>query len=473
MRPNILWLVMDTVRADALEPYGAPVGASPVVADLARRGVVAPHLRSTACWTLPAHVSMFAGQLPRAAGFHDQAGLHPDNAKPAVEALADRMLASVLRRAGYATGAVSANLWVSERSGFAPGFDRFADAVTTRQGRMSSLALRDRAAWLWEAARGTVDDGAQSAGQVLQGWAHEVTDEPFFWFVNLVEGHSPYLPPRPYGGASRLTRARAGREAAEFLTQGGVWRACVKREMPSAGALARMRELYGGAVRYMDDWLERVLSALDAAGKLDDTLIMVTADHGENFGENDLLAHGFSLDDRLVRVPGIFAGPGAERLADVRSLAELPARLAEIAGIAEHPYQEDDLPALAVAQFDPPVRPPEDKRTAHMIDVWDLDDAAVELLVTPITMAADGDVKLVVSGDREGFYRPGADPLETQPLTDSDLDPAVVARLRAALRHPAATASATTWKPASPDAPAAAPQDLADLEDRMRLLGYL
>src|SRR3954454_12309272 len=108
MRPNILWIVLDTARADALEPYGAPAGARPAIADLARRGLALRGVHSTACWTLPSHTSMFAGGLPRELGFANQAGLNVTNARPIIESLRDRLIAEVLRRSGYETSAVSA-----------------------------------------------------------------------------------------------------------------------------------------------------------------------------------------------------------------------------------------------------------------------------------------------------------------------------------------------------------------------------
>lgn len=467
--PNVLWLVMDTARADAFEPYGAPAGASPVVADLARRGAVAPRLRSTACWTLPSHVSMFTGLLPRAAGFTDQAGLLPTSAANGMAPLADRTIASVLRRAGYATGAVSANVWITPQTGFDAGFDRFAPADTTRQARMASPTRRARLAWLLESAAGRADDGARAAEQTLQGWAAEPAARPFFWFVNLVECHSPYLPPRPYGGVGLRDRVRAGAEAREFLTMEGVWKACVTGRMPSQEAFERMRALYAGAIRFMDDWLGRLLEAL--GDRLDDTLVIVSSDHGENFGENNLIAHGFSLDDRLIHLPLVAAGPGAETLAGARSAAELPRLIAEIAG-AEHPYRPDDLPDLPVAQFNPPARPREDPATHDVIGRWALDERGVKLLTEPFAAAADGDLKLVVGADgSEAFYDLAADPLEATPLTAPD--PAAAQRLRAALAHPAATLERTTWTEAAGQVPPAAPQDVSDLEDRMRLLGYL
>jgi len=123
-------------------------------------------------------------------------------------------------------------------------------------------------------------------------------------------------------------------------------------------ALDRMRRLYADSVRYVDTWLEAVLSRLDKSGLLDETLVIVTSDHGENLGESGMIGHALSLDERLLRVPLIAAGPGAEHLEDLRSLAELPTRVAQAAGLEHHPWQDRGLPAgMAVAQFDPPSDP--------------------------------------------------------------------------------------------------------------------
>jgi arylsulfatase A-like enzyme len=473
VRPNVLWIVLDTARADAFEPYGAPAGASATVADLARRGTVAPALRSTACWTLPAHASMFAGGLPRALGLAEQAGMSPHSARPAIEALEDRLIASVLRRAGYDTAAVSANLWVSERSGFATGFDRFVETPSGRQGRMASPSRRARLGWALEVARAGVDDGASAAGQVLHGWvAEQPRDRPFFWFANLVECHSPYLPPKPYSSVGLRGRLKAGSDARAYLTQEAVWRTNIRREPPPEDALQRMRALYADSVRSMDDWLARLLEALDARGLLDDTLVLVTSDHGENFGEGGLLAHAYSLDERLLHVPLVAAGPGAERLAGARSLAELPGLVAEIAGVGDAPYGGERVPPLPVAQFDPPVPPREDPRTQFAIGHWDLDEAAIRRMCGTLVSVVDGRTKLVVFDGDEQFYDLDADPLEQRPRPASQADPATVERLRAALEHPA---TATIAPPGAPATAAAEPSadELAELEERMRVLGYL
>src|SRR5207253_10423323 len=109
---------------------------------------------------------------------------------------------------------------------------------------------------------------------------------------------SPYLPPRPFANdVSVLDRRRAAVEAQEFLTLWSVWRNCVSDLEVPPDALDRMRRLYAACIRQLDAWLARLLTLLDEHGLLDETQIVVTSDHGENFGEGELLAHAFSLDD--------------------------------------------------------------------------------------------------------------------------------------------------------------------------------
>src|SRR5205809_489621 len=105
MRPNVLLVVLDAARRDSLEPYGAPAGASPAVAQLAASGVALPEVYATGCWTAPSHVSILTGMMPRAAGLARVPA--PSAGKAGLEPFRDRMLAEVLRRAGYATGGAS------------------------------------------------------------------------------------------------------------------------------------------------------------------------------------------------------------------------------------------------------------------------------------------------------------------------------------------------------------------------------
>ena len=245
MGPNVLLIVFDTARADAFEPYGAAAGASPAVADLARAGRSLPDVRATACWTIPSHASMFTGLYPRAAGLGRAPGGAPSGCRPAMERQAERVLPEVLRRAGYRTRGISTNLWITDASGFATGFDEFRVVDATRQPDMVGAGMRSRVAWAAEAARARADDGAAEAGEVLQRWLGDATaDRPTFWFVNLIEAHSPYLPPRPWNDLGLRHRLRAAAEARRHLTLGEIWRGCVGELDVPPDALDRMRHLY-------------------------------------------------------------------------------------------------------------------------------------------------------------------------------------------------------------------------------------
>src|SRR6187200_1890848 len=146
-RPNVLVIVLDTARADALEPYGAAPGTTPALAQLASSGKALPDVHSTACWTMPSHASMFTGLLPRAAGLNRAPGERPSGCKPVLEGAVDRMLPEVLRRAGFRTRGVSSNLWVARASGFATGFDEWRDVSPNRAAQMVSTKWRPRARW--------------------------------------------------------------------------------------------------------------------------------------------------------------------------------------------------------------------------------------------------------------------------------------------------------------------------------------
>lgn len=383
-----------------------------------------------------------------------------------VESHVDRNLAEVLRRAGYATRAVSANLWLSEASGFSLGFEHFLSIDSGRQAKIHG-GLRARASWALEAARAEVDDGAREAGQVLRRWIDGVGGRPFFWFVNLTECHSPYLPPRPYTDVSLLDRLRAAEDARRHLTLDRIWSACVGGHVVPDDALERMRHLYARSIRYMDDWLADVLEALDRRGVLDDTLVLVTSDHGENLGESGLMAHALSLDNRLLSVPLVASGVGAPSGDHARSLAELPRMIASAVGLDDHPWRADDLPAgAAVAELDPPVDE-EDPRAHEAIRQWGVGAEALRLLTTPRTCATDGALKLLRFGAEEHVFDLDADPLELRPLPTVN-ETQEVARLRAALEHPSVAATAPLARPAD-----ASDEELRELEDRMRLLGYM
>lgn len=474
MPPNLILIVLDAARADHFEPYGAPAGSTPTVADLARSGSHVRHAYAAGSWTIPSHAALFTGLLPRDAGLARAPGGTPQSCKPRLEELRGRLLPEVLRRAGYETRAISANGWLTPASGFATGFERFELVDPSRSLSAGSPGARNAAVAMWEGWRARVDDGARAAGALLEGWMREPRRRPFFWFVNLVEAHSPYLPPAPYNDLPALQRIRAAREARRYLNLSMMWRASLGQLELPAGAVERMRRLYASSIRSLDDWIARALEGLQETKLLDETLVIVTADHGENLGENGMLGHAFSLDERLLRVPLVSAGPVTLADDEVLSLAAVPNRLGRALDLDGHPWEEPLPGGVAAAQFDPPTGP-DDPRNQTLLDRWRVTDPLGELkerFTTPLTCATDGSKKLLATGERVELIDLEEDPLERRPLPVelplgaqlSDLSNALEGARRTGRDSPS---SGGGGPPEDID------EQVSDLEERMRLLGYL
>jgi len=469
--PNVILFVLDTARADAFEPYGAPAGTTPVIAGLAKQGSATQRAIAPCNWTLPSHASMFSGLLPGALGLASSE--RPRTASGMISRLVldqhrERLLASVLAANGFDTRGVSANPWITEGNGFATGFARFA-SVRGRPIR-TGTGLRSRMERLLDAWVARADDGAGAIEQILDSWMDEQPAGPFFWFVNLMECHSPYLPPRPWNDLGLLGRIRAAREAEEHLTIDAMLRYCLgKHEIPD-DALARMRALYGRSVSLMDALIGRVAEKLERRGLLSETIIIVTSDHGENLGENHLVSHLVSMDERLLRVPLVFSGPGSVPNQALVSGAELPRLIAEAAGLPAHPWTDNVRPeGVAVAQASAEMLLP---ITEQVSDAWNLSEEAVRDVATTMTSATDGRWKLVREPSGDHLYDLDADPAErTRIDPGSAPDADAVARLRSAIDR----TLAQTVSPGVDDAPgpAADADEQAALEERMRLLGYL
>jgi len=469
----VLLVILDAARRDAFEPYGAPAGSTPTVAQLGARGKALPEVYATAPWTVPSHASFFTGLMPRAAGLSQVPS--PGFAKTVLEAHRARFLPEVIRARGYSTIGISTNPWASDRSGFGAGFDEFTLVDTERRAHADWTSRPGRARWLAEVGRGRADDGARSALETLARFLARPSPRPFFCFVNLVEAHFPYLPPRPYGGLSTLDRLRAANDARRYFVLDSIYRANGGALEVPERTLERAQRLYRGAVRYLDDWLAGLLERLDSFRMLEDTLVIVTSDHGENFGEGGLIAHMLSVDQRLIHVPFVIAGPGADSI-ELNSLADLPRSLAEALDIAEHPWHDGPPPGIGLAQSDG-LGDPNDPRLIGALDEAGIVDESLRGSVTiPLSGAVRGQLKLIRRGDGEELYDLSADPLELDPFPAHSVDAAhagQIEELRAALDDPVMAVAAVPDTMPPSDGDDAQSEEISDLEDRMRLLGYL
>lgn len=412
---------------------------------------------------------MFSGLMPRDAGLHLVQQTH-EGFRQVLDHFQDRLLPTVLSGLGYRTIGISANAWVSPPSGFDIGFDEFHHVTSGRHARLGDRKLAARLRWARDSLRANLDDGAAAIEHLVE---QAVSDPaPFFCFVNLVECHSPYMPPRPFNQLGWRDRLRGAQDANHYCTFEAFWNIALGvSPPPPADALDRMRALYQCSISQLDSWLARVLDALERAGIRERTQVIVTSDHGENFGEGGLIGHTFSLDDRLIRIPFISAGPLDLKTPAALSLADLPAVLAESLDIDHHPWApvEYDREGV-VAQFPAPVKPDEPRLEQGLRD-WPIGEAGLRTLLRTFDCATDGRIKLFRDEEGETAVDLSRDPQEVSPtrVAPEDTDGALL-RLRRLLDG--ADRSAMHTIPWATTAAPEADEDAA-LAEQMRLLGYL
>lgn len=328
-RPNIVLLVLDTVRAWNLGWHGYGRATTPRLDARWRGGVVFERVLATAPWTLPSHASMFTGVLP--------ADLSAGWATPLDQTR--RTVAEALAAAGYVTGGFVANYrYAGSATGLARGFSRYVDypvdlAEATRTTSFFRRVLRIGRVQEWLGRNRVIE--AKFAAEINRDfltWLDQAGERPFFGFVNYVDGHSPYLPPAPFD--SIWTKNDPKEVARRFA--GGIQRLFGPGPIP-APLLVEYLDGYDGALSYLDQQIDWLLAELGRRGRLRNTIVIVTADHGEHFGEHGLIQHGNSLYLPLLHVPLVFWGPGlvpgGVRVGAPTSLRHLAATITALAGI--------------------------------------------------------------------------------------------------------------------------------------------
>jgi arylsulfatase A-like enzyme len=314
--PNLLFLVLDTVRAMELGLYGGPPGITPWLDSVATAGVRFDRAFATASWTLPSHATMFTGRYP----FETTTDWHV----PLDESQAT--LAEELGTRGYATAAFSANLrYVSRVFGLSRGFAHFDDFAFNASEAIRGCNLCLVSAIGWNRVRGTFYDPGRrhgrDIGQAAVEWLDDQTGtRPWFVFMNLYDAHSPYWPDPPFDtmyATGSITHREPGPHVGE-----------------DDPASRESLQAYRGALAELDRTLRGMFDTLRARGQLDNTVVVITSDHGEHFGEHRISGHGSSLYSPVTHVPLFIVGPGLPSRAVLApvTLRDLPATLLGIAG---------------------------------------------------------------------------------------------------------------------------------------------
>ncbi len=332
---NVLLIVLDTVRAQSLSLYGYERATTPHLEQLARTGVRFEWALSTAPWTTPAHSTLFTGHWP-----HE---LSADWRTPLDHTYAT--LAEVFSRHGYKTAGFVANtIYAGWEYGLDRGFAHFEDyplslGQLVKSALLSKFLLSHRDVLLSRHSA-LARKSASTVNKDFLEWLDGTQDRPFFVFLNYMDAHSPYAPPPPFDTQFRTTKSPS-RNALQVFAKSG------KRTKN----LHALTDTYDGSIAFLDQQVDRLLAELRARGKLDNTLVIVTSDHGEQLGEHALLRHGNSLYIQLLRVPLLMSLP--QRLPQGLSVAEfvtlrdLPATMLDVTGVEN----EALLPGRSLTRF--------------------------------------------------------------------------------------------------------------------------
>jgi len=342
--PNVVLLILDTVRARSLHLYGYQRANTPVLDSLANSGVVFEHAWATAPWTLPSHASIMTGRYPNELStslFTPLDGRY-------------RTLAEVLGERGYQTGGFSANVYYASReSGIARGFSYYRDRGVTLGQALLSGSLTSRVSQMTRVRRaiGFHDDLARVRANEINrrflSWLDGRPDagRPFFAFLNYMEAHEPYLPEAPYRGRFGPDTARKNWLIGHDGFGPGSRR--FRHDM-RPHEVAAERAAYDESILAADAEIGRLIAALRARGVLDRTVIVITADHGEQFGGHGKFDHGNSLYRQVLEVPLVVVAPGRApaglRIKSSVSLRDLAATILDLSGGAR-----DALPGRSIA----------------------------------------------------------------------------------------------------------------------------
>ncbi len=315
-RPNVILVMVDTLRADHLSCYGGTV-ATPNLCRLARDGGTVYQGFSHASWTKPATASLLTSLLPST----HRAMSKPSTLSPDVE-----MIAEVMQGAGYTTGGVVSNINLADSFGFNQGYDEYyflgPAYLAGAEESSSKLILYNivRAIWFNVSGGGIRPSDfyqdSNTVNDVVFEWLDRNSRERFFLFVHYMDPHDPYFR-HPYDGH-------------------GIAR--VSNQHPDAELAEEMHALYNGEIEFLDANFGRLLDRLRGDGVYDQTVIALVADHGEEFFEHGGWWHGLTLYEEQIHVPLIIKWakgtevPGAEATTAPARLIDVAPTLAAAAG---------------------------------------------------------------------------------------------------------------------------------------------
>ena len=356
--PNILIIVLDTVRWDHLSCYGYAKKTTPLIDQLAERGVLFQNAFSASCWTPPAHASLFTGMYPSSHGvFMGDSCLDVPH----------QTFAEILRTGGYHTLGISGIPQLTAAKQFNRGFDEYVepwkfaqqpwDLPKWKTRMRMSLHLDERnTRYIYE--------------KVAQWIKNQKKSIPFFIFANFNTAHTPYHPPPRYR-KKFLNETGGGldEEKLERLMSKDGFLYMAQKMVVTPAEFTTLQSLYDAEIAYLDNTLGQLFKLLRHRNILDDTVIVLLADHGENFGDHGLMYHQFCLYDSLIQIPMIWHYPrlikGAQNVQSLVSIVDVLPSVLRLIGLSTesypylhgHPLFDDDgsdtqaLPPFIIAEY--------------------------------------------------------------------------------------------------------------------------
>jgi arylsulfatase A-like enzyme len=323
----VIVYVMDALRADTVGALGGPPRISPTYDRLAREGLLFRGHRSVAPNTLPSTKALFTGRTYVSRGGWK---LEPEDGTT---------LAEMFRAAGYRTGLFSGNVYVSPAYKTDRGFEHVAEEVQI-DGLVGGAPAVIHA---------TYNDNAEKAHAAALAWLRTLRPgERAFLYLHTIHPHNPYDPPEPF--RSRLTQGIPSAIDGSTPTLTGIK---AQRVVPNEADKRRLRGLYQGSFSYNDDHLGRFLAQAAAFARPEESLVALTADHGEELFEHGGVLHGFTLYEEMVRIPLVLWAPGRLRAGEVSARTDtldVHATLLDLCRLQppkEHPAAGRSLLAVA------------------------------------------------------------------------------------------------------------------------------
>ncbi len=279
-RTNVILISIDTLRPDRLGCYGYARDTSPRLDKIAAEGVLFEDVTSACPWTLPAHATMLTGLYPSRHGVKNHENHLPDG----IPTLATRLAGE-----GYATMAVVNSHNFDERYGLQQGFERYEYLSE----------------WPTDGAKSHILNRGKEIAALAREWLENRDDRPFFFFLHFFDVHSDYRPEQAYRDMF------AGQYSGPVDGSTGMMVALRSRNITLGEADRRhLNDLYDAEIRQFDDILSGLVEFIDASGLGEDTLLVITADHGEEFFEHGSVLHGRTFYQEVIAVPLIVRGPG-------------------------------------------------------------------------------------------------------------------------------------------------------------------